>query len=177
MRLVLLFLLSLVSASAGDFWKIGTVPTSPSDGYIGIASKGYSTLNEAILNFEKKAPDASLKHVWMALYFDSDSKSQSEVKVYLEKHYPKLLSAALKSSGNLHNPKVTPLREPYEEAILSTSFVASLNEALSHVGYKVSGASSEKFFIDSRAHKFSAAVWLYTAKTEQAGAPNPLPAE
>jgi len=109
----------------------------------------------------------------MALFFDSDSKSQSEIKAYLKEHYPKLFSVALKSSGNLHNPKVIPLQEPYEEAILSTSFVSSLNEALSHIGYKVSKASSEKFFIDQRSKTFSAAVWLMTTKTEQDAAANP----
>jgi len=171
--IILLFLLPFALASADDFWKVGTVPTSPSNGYIGISSEGHATLNEAVSDYQNEAPNTSLKHIWMALFFDSDSKSQSEIKAYLKEHYPKLFSVALKSSGNLHNPKVIPLQEPYEEAILSTSFVSSLNEALSHIGYKVSKASSEKFFIDQRSKTFSAAVWLMTTKTEQDAAANP----
>ncbi len=133
-RFILIFLLSLSAASARDFWKVGTVPTAPSNGYNGLSSEGHDTLKEAILSFPKEAPNASLKHIWMGLFFDTDAQSQSEIRAYLERHNPKLLSAALESSGNLHNPKVTPLREPYQEAILSTSYVASLNESLSRIG-------------------------------------------
>ncbi len=167
MRFIFIFLFSLSAVSANDFWRIGTVSKVPSSGYNGIYTEGYDTLEKAILSFQKEAPNTSLKHIWMGLFFDTDARSQSEIRSYLEKHYPSLLSAALESSGNLHNPKVTPLREPYQEAILATSFVASLNETLSRIGYKVSRVSSEKFVIDKHSATFSAAVWLFTTKTEQ----------
>jgi len=88
---------------------------------------------------------------------------QTEIHNYLKAHYPNELSAALLSAGNMHNPKVTPLRKPFEEALVKSSYVQSIAEILYEHGYEVKAVTTEKFMLIER-NKFDAMTWL---KVEQ----------
>jgi len=163
-RFILCFLATISFASAGDCWRIETDPADSTRGILGISREGYVSLDEAIQNFPAEAPRAVLVHIWTGLFFSRDLKSQEEIRDYLKIHFPVLLASALQSSGNLHNPRVTPLREPFEKAVLSTSFVHATDLELAKIGYKISRVSSEKFFIDKKTKTFFADIWLMTEK-------------
>lgn len=88
---------------------------------------------------------------------------QTEIHNYLKAHYPNELNAAHLSAGNMHNPKAIPLRKPFEEALVKSSYVQSIAEILREHGYEVTAASTEKFMLIER-NKFDAMTWL---KVEQ----------
>lgn len=157
---LLLFFLSLAGVWA-ERWEVGIAKSDPSAAYLSTSGTGaHGKLEEAIASLPREAPGATLRHIAPGSYFHSDAGAREEIRAWLEKHHPDALAAALKSSGNLHNPKLTPLQKPYEEAILATSFVARANKALAKIGCKISRVESEKFFIDQRNGTPVAFVWL-----------------
>ncbi|WMS89026.1 hypothetical protein [Pleionea litopenaei] len=84
---------------------------------------------------------------------------QVEVQGYLSEHYPNELKAAYTSAGNMHNPKVKPLRKPFQEALLNCSYIKSIAKVLRDHNYEVVGVSTEKFMLINGKH-FDAMVWL-----------------
>ncbi len=60
---------------------------------------------------------------------------------------PIVLANALKSSGNMHNPALEPLREPLSKAIVSSSVVKPLIDLLKSEGYIISEVHLEKLRI------------------------------
>jgi hypothetical protein len=165
---LLALLVFVAPCIAADKWTIGVVPQDNTLGHIAISQDGFDSLTEAVLQFPNQAPQARLTHIWIGLTVDHDELAQTEIMYYLQQHYPKELKAATESAGNMHNPKVIPLRKPFEEALLSTTFVKNLRADLDKIGYEVSGVSSEKFTFIKQTKSFSAATWLMTKqKTER----------
>ena len=72
---------------------------------------------------------------------------QKELFAWLKREAPRELQAALKSSGNLHNPKLEPLRKPFDRAVMATSAVQRINTVLAPHNLKVAGAAYEKFML------------------------------
>lgn len=161
-RLLALIFLTASVCFGADRWAIGVVPTDTTRGYIGISHEGYESLSDAILQFHTEAPDVRLSHIWIGLNLDRDTNAQREIMDYLQKHYPKELSRAMESAGNMHNPKMIPLRKPFEEALMATTFVSDVKADLAKIGYDVSGVNTEKFTFNTQTNSFSAATWLMT---------------
>ena len=80
-----------------------------------------------------------------------------------------LLEDALSSSGNMHNPKVTPLRKVFSECLLATPSLQKVDKIFRKHGYTISSVSHEKFRIDKalKTPVFKAITWLKITKTEQ----------
>ena len=93
---------------------------------------------------------------------------QAEIQTYLKIHYPKKLSAAYSSAGNVHNPKIRPLRKPFEEAFINSSYVQSLATILRNHGYEITGISTEKFMLIEGKY-FDAMTWLEIKKLTNQG--------
>jgi len=93
-----------------------------------------------------------------------DCKVQNEIKAYYQKNLPKSLKVALKSSGNLHNPKLKPLINSFPSAFKSTSLYKKLSTTLEIRGYKLKKeVSFEKFkiFKTKNSYLFHADIWLH----------------
>lgn len=81
-------------------------------------------------------------------------------------NYPELHAEALRSAGNMHNPKVTALREPIKEAKLASSLAKKIGIALASRCERIASTSYEKFTIWKKDGKptYNAMVWLSTKK-------------
>ncbi len=73
--------------------------------------------------------------------FLEEGAFQDELFAALKKGAPKQLQEALKSSGNMHNPKMYELWEPFQKAVLDTPTIAKLNISLGAYGLHISGVS------------------------------------
>ena len=106
--------------------------------------------------------DMPLKHITFWAYFNNNPTIQSEVLAEFKTRYPDLLDAAFKSSGNMHNPKVLPLRSRFSECLLATPTLTKINAVLNEHGYSITKVSFEKFWIDktSETMPFHAIIWL-----------------
>jgi hypothetical protein len=100
--------------------------------------------------------------------FKDDAVVQKELLEVFRERHPKVLAEALKSSGNMHNPKVLPLRGVFAECLMKTPTVARMNEVLSERGFRVSGIDFEKFEIDKEKEgpRFFSFVWVQVEKIE-----------
>ena len=93
-----------------------------------------------------------------------DSKVQNEIKAYYEKYLTKALANALKSSGNMSNPKMEPLIENFPSAFKSTSLYKNLAKSLQDKGYTIEKEIDfEKFMIFKKVkpYIFHADIWLH----------------
>lgn len=176
LRSILALLLFVSPCLAAEKWTIGVALKDNTLGHIAISQDGFDSLTDAVLQFPNQAPQARLTHIWIGLTADHDALAQKEIVGYLQQHYPKELKAAMESAGNMHNPKVIPLRKPFEEALLSTTFVKNLQADLAKIGYEVSGVSTEKFSFIKQTNSFSADTWLMTKKNAEWRATEHLPA-
>lgn len=117
-----------------------------------------------------KAVDSIPKRIWLRNFrvflSESDLVLQKEIHEFLSSNYPELYAAALNSSGNMHNPRVTALREPIKEAILASSLAKEISAALASRCERIASTSYEKFMIWKKDGKptYSAMVWLSTEK-------------
>jgi hypothetical protein len=70
---------------------------------------------------------------------------QKELFAVLERDAPRELKEALKSAGNMHNPKLQQLWPLFQKALLATATVTKLNASLAAYGLTISRAEVEKF--------------------------------
>jgi hypothetical protein len=103
-----------------------------------------------------------LKHITFWTYFHNDPVVQGELLAEFKSRYPRILAEAFRSSGNMHNPKVLPLRAKFSECLLATPTLTKINEVFQRHGYTISRISYEKFWInkDSESTPFNAIIWL-----------------
>ncbi len=89
---------------------------------------------------------------------------------------PKEFREALSSAGNMHNPKIVPLRKVFQEALLKIPSVTRLNHEIETKGYEIVEAGSEKLSIDHSMPdlRVKVSAWLICQpkNAEQGGAPN-----
>lgn len=89
-----------------------------------------------------KADQPPLKSIPLSL---NNTKLQKELFQQFEKDYPALLADALKSAGNMHNPKVLPLRAKFSEIMLKTPTIQAIGKILHSHGYSIASIGCEKF--------------------------------
>lgn len=117
-----------------------------------------------------QAADSVPKGIWLRNFrvflSEDDLVLQKELHDFLSSKYPVLHAKALSSAGNMHNPKVTALREPIIEAILASSLANEIRTALDSRCERIASTSYEKFIIWRKDGKptYSAMVWLSTEK-------------
>ena len=115
--------------------------------------------------------DVTYRHLCFWNYLEADAVIQEELMESFKETYPSELDAALRSLGNMHNPKVRPLSSHFSECLLRTPSVQKINALFHEHGYEISSTVHEKFRIEKDADKvrFKAIVWLkVTRKAEQA---------
>ena len=108
---------------------------------------------------------------FMSYYIRFDTISD-EVALQFQKDYPKLWKEAKDSSGNMHNPKILPLRAKFTEVLLKTPTMKMLDLKARESGYTISDASHEKFhFLEEKGKKkVFAAIWLTIVKRAEQNA-------
>lgn len=91
-----------------------------------------------------------------------DERLQSQIFGYLAANHRQPLSLVLGSKGQQHSQALQALRPAFHEALLSTSFVRSLDWQLQTVGWRIAGVDSEKFYIfnNNDFPNFDAITWL-----------------
>ena len=77
----------------------------------------------------------------------SNAKLQRELYQQFEKDCPDLLADALRSAGNMHNPKILPLRAKFSDSMLKTATMKKVAEQLKKHGYTIQYIGCEKFSI------------------------------
>ena len=105
--------------------------------------QGKLSLNQAV--------ESVPKGVWLRNFrvflSEDDLALQNELHEFLSSNYPELHAKALSSAGNMHNPKVTALREPIKEAILASGLAKEIGIALASRCERIARTSYEKFTI------------------------------
>ena len=117
-----------------------------------------------------EAVESVPREIWLRNFrvflSETDLELQKELHEFFSTHYPELHAEALSSAGNMHNPKVTALRESIKEAILASSLAKDISNALASRCERIVETSYEKFMIWKKNGKptYSAMVWLSTEK-------------
>lgn len=154
MRFILTVLIFLLSSSICA-WEVRDYYKDESKYILLMRGGGLEELGEIIGKKERVLSSINLGRLGEI----TSDNLQNEILNYLEVNYSNKLKTAYSSSGNMHNPKIIPLREPFEEAFTSSSFYQSLNNILAEYGYTISGISMEKFMLIDRKN-FDAMTWL-----------------
>jgi hypothetical protein len=117
-----------------------------------------------------EAVDSVPKNIWLRNFrvFLSENNHvlQKELHEFLSSNYSELHTEALSSAGNMHNPKVTALREPIKQAILASSLTKEVGVALTSRCERIVSTSYEKFTIRKKNGQpiYNAMIWLFTEK-------------
>jgi hypothetical protein len=117
--------------------ELASIQYSPSQG------EGTKTFKEAVDALARSGKVDRLEVITLS-WLVQDPSFQKELMSSLQKVAPKELAEAMRSAGNIHNPRIDQLRRPFEDAVLATPTINSINADLSPYGLYVSGASTEK---------------------------------
>lgn len=164
-RAIAIFIAALLSinvSAEGWKWEVRHYNRQEAVVVIGPAGDGYSIFSDAVKSIDE---GVWIKYVRLGHLSQTESPNfHEEIYSYLKAHHPAKLEAALNSAGNMHNPKVVALRDAFEPALLSTSYVKSLNRLLANRCHEIVKASYEKFVIYKHKEpvEFHAMVWLGT---------------
>ena len=83
--------------------------------------------------------------IFFSSFFHHNTNLHKELAAQFEKDHPKLWKDALGSSGNLHNPKVIPLRAKFPETLRKTPTLIKIEKELNQRGYTLGKVTFEKF--------------------------------
>ena len=118
--------------------------------------QGKFSLNQAV--------DSVPKGIWLRNFrvflSEDDLVLQKELHDFLSSKYPVLHTEAVSSAGNMHNPKVTALREPIKEVILASSLANEIRIALASRCERITSTSYEKFTIWKKMGNQPTAQWF-----------------
>jgi hypothetical protein len=143
-------------------------PGDPLSEYIGIrydsdSIKGHKTIKCALLELSDKEKINNLSGLNISELLESDTTFQKEIFSELRLNNSPELDEALRSSGNIHNPKIRALYAPFTNAVLHTTLVKRVNAELKSFGLKIVEVSPEKLAIkETRGKKYFIAI-LYLA--------------
>jgi len=155
-----------INASLNAGWYVH--PDTAQIGYSAKQGEGYVSFEEALKSLSANGNIQKLDGI-EAYWLLQDETLQKDVFAALERDAPRELKEALKSSGNMHNPKVVQLWKPFEKALLATPTITKLNVSLAPYGLTISHAGAEKFELrstpeDPRRH-FHGLLLLYITKS------------
>ncbi len=105
------------------------------------------SLKTALAEYREADTQEHLKGLSLFEFLKSP-KIQKELFQHYKKNHPELLAAAMKSGGNMHNPKVIPLRKELLTALRNTPTFLEMKRLLSEVDLQIKDTSFEKFWIE-----------------------------
>jgi hypothetical protein len=127
----------LSSNSFSETWKFQT--RSNGKGVVIFGEGEINSLSEAFAKGE-------VTHLTMRRIADIQSETlQTDIHQYFQLNFPNEYNAAIKSSGNMHNPAIHPLRKLFKKALLSSRYFVNLNKKIVNSGYTIVEISYEKF--------------------------------
>ncbi len=151
---VVLLHLNVSSATAGWIAEIygshNKVPKYVGIQYYADDAKGHKTIKGALDEISSKEILNHLLGINVSELLLGDDAFQNEILSELRLRSLNLLNDALKSAGNMHNPKMRALYSPFAKAVLHTATVKRINEELGPFGLKIVEASPEKLTIIER---------------------------
>jgi hypothetical protein len=170
-----------IRTSAGEAWIV-----ERHHGFSAIRSqqsakhKEPPSLDELLATVDslKNKTELPLRHISFTAFFRGDTTVQTELLRQFEVDYPELLRNALASSGNMHNPRILPLRDKFSDALLKTPTLIKIERRMNSIGYTISSVSHEKFSISKSSDPciFHALVTLtLSAKKERDNTVSPHP--
>lgn len=131
-------------------------------------SEGYASFDQALQELSDSGRIQKLDGIF-AHWLLPDDTFQKEIFTTLERDAPRELTEALKSAGNMHNPKMHQLWKSFEKALLATPTITKLNASLAPHGLTVSRASVEKFELGKgeteTGHRFHGTLFLGVTKS------------
>ena len=164
---IITFFLVAASFPAIAGWEAKMVPkTSGVDGdryvliYQSDGDRGTKSISQAVDSLAKAGHIAALQTLTLHELVQ-DQTFQKEVFDQLEKIAPESLGAAKKSSGNMHNPKMTALHADFSRAVLNTPTITDFATALAAHGMKISRPSFEKLELRKIDHGFGFSCFLW----------------
>lgn len=164
LSIILLFLLVSAYVNA-EVWRVSESYTDSNKVYIELSDENGENFKSVLYSIDK-SKTLNKMALGRLTYLDGGMFQQDILK-FMNLNYPEKLKDALKSAGNLHNPKMIALRGPFEEAVLQSGFVRKINRELEKFGYLISGMEFEKFFQMKHSDNvtFEAFVWLKVEKS------------
>ena len=153
MKNLIIFLALFATAAASwagwtvyDYPDFSAHPGMVSLDYSTNRSEGYANFGDAFKQLQRRGAAQRLKTV-IIHEFLRETDYQKELFSVLERSAPKALHEALRSSGNMHNPKMDQLYRPFMEAVLLTPRVRKIAAELGTQHLKVTHASGDKFML------------------------------
>jgi hypothetical protein len=126
--------------------------------------KGVVILGEGnIKNLSEALTKDNVTHLTMRRLIDIKSDTlQVDIHNYFKLKHPDKYHNALKSSGNIHNPAIKPLKKLLKEALLSSRYFVNLKNKIVSSGYLITDISYEKFMLIKRngVVTFDAYTWV-----------------
>jgi len=104
-------------------------------------------LKAALEEYREANPKEKLKNLDLFDFLRSPVL-QRELFEQFRKTHPELLTAAMKSGGNMHNPKVIPLRKELIAMLQQTPTFLEMNRLFSDAGLQPGEMSFEKLWIE-----------------------------
>lgn len=166
-------LLLCASLHGGPQWESRARSQSATKGYITISTTGSEDFGAVLRAHLSKG--ISLEHIYLARSWTEDRRLQEQLLTTLQVITPRETDEALRSAGNMHNPKVIALHSAVATAFLRTDLVHSLNSELHKHGLEINRVSLEKLTLrrDGNAPTIDACVWLVV--TQMLATPPPAP--
>jgi len=154
--------------SAGPKWESGSDDHDSTKGYISICSAGNEDFGAVVEAHLRKG--RSISQVYLSNAWTGDPALQAQLLALLKQIAPEQLGGALRSAGNMHNPKVTQLKSAVCRAFLQTKLVRGLDQVLKSNGMAISKVILEKLMIfrSEEGPRFDAIIWLIVS-SEEAG--------
>jgi len=149
-RLSILFLVISSSAFAG--WRVHYIPEQRVGDYFSPErvtmiysqdASGYETLTETLTAIKAEGKIDQL-HDFCPHPFTESPDFQKEFIAAFEELAPKEWTAAEKSAGNMHNPKIAPLRKLLFKAFMVTSLAKEITRDLKPFGLVITEFGVEK---------------------------------
>lgn len=168
----------LVSAVFADNpkWKSGARVQETSVGYIALSDEGNEDFAAVVEAQLRKG--LSIQHVYLARSWIGNRVLQEQLLTIIRKNAPNELDGAIRSAGNMHNPKVIALRPAVCRAFLQTGFVGALDRVLGDHNLQITEVSIEKLMVTHADgwQLIDGIVWLLVAKKDGANqTPHPTP--
>jgi len=149
-RLFILFLIISSSAFAG--WRVHDIPEQKAGDYFSPErvtmtyshdDSAYKTLTEALTAIKAEGKIDQLDFIRPHQFTESPD-FQKELIAAFEELAPKEWAAAAKSAGNMHNPKISPLRKHLSKAFMYTSLAKEITRDLEPFGLVITEFGQEK---------------------------------
>lgn len=168
------------SAQAGWLARVlpETDPYSPGRAIINFSSdprEGHATFGEALDELTENGHAPRLELITLHGFLKHSPQFGQEIVSALQALAPAALAEARRSAGNMHNPKMVALGQPFDRAVLATPTVRAFDEALERVGLRIAEASHEKLMILGEANSRHLDCFFVYLVVKQIAAPGMTP--